>query len=121
MKLQLSLAIADNPRTRAIFDGRVQPDGIDFIPTALHASELFWRQLKFGDFDVSEMSMSSLMMAPSQRRRQSGGRLCTRLWLTCHASLFAFRVPTVRSRILCQYGPNTIPASGCCAVRFGEL
>lgn len=63
MKLQLSLAIADNPRTRAIFDGRVAPDGIDFIPTALHASELFWRQLKFGDFDVSEMSMSSLMMA----------------------------------------------------------
>ena len=24
---------------------------------------MFWRQLRFGDFDVSEMSMSSLMMA----------------------------------------------------------
>ncbi|HEY4134543.1 MAG TPA: PhnD/SsuA/transferrin family substrate-binding protein [Alphaproteobacteria bacterium] len=63
MKLQLSIGMADNPRTRAIFDGRVTPDGIDLIPTALHASELFWRQLRFGDFDVSEMSMSSLMMA----------------------------------------------------------
>jgi 4,5-dihydroxyphthalate decarboxylase len=26
-------------------------------------SELFWRQLKFGDFDLAEMSMSTLMMA----------------------------------------------------------
>jgi len=63
MKLQLSIAMANNPRTRPIFEGKVQPDGIDFICSELHASELFWRQLKFGDFDVSEMSMSSLMMA----------------------------------------------------------
>ena len=55
--------MADNARTRAIFDGRVQVDGIDLFCTPLHASELFWRQLRFGDFDVSEMSMSSLMMA----------------------------------------------------------
>ena len=63
MKLQLSIAMANNPRTRPIIEGKVKPDGIDFICSELHASELFWRQLKFGDFDVSEMSMSSLMMA----------------------------------------------------------
>jgi 4,5-dihydroxyphthalate decarboxylase len=63
MNIQLSVGMANNPRTRAIFDGRVKPDGIDLICTPLHASELFWRQLHFGDFDVSEMSMSSLMMA----------------------------------------------------------
>ncbi len=63
MDLQLSIGMADNPRTRAIFDGRVKPDGIELICTPLHASELFWRQLRFGDFDISEMSMSSLMMA----------------------------------------------------------
>src|ERR1700751_6039750 len=63
MRLQLSLAIADNPRTRPILDQKVRPDGIDLIGTRLHASELFWRQLRFGDFDVSEMSLSSLMMA----------------------------------------------------------
>ena len=63
MKLQLSLAIASNPRSWPILDGTVKPDGIELIPTILHPSELFWRQLRFADFDVSEMSFSSLMMA----------------------------------------------------------
>jgi 4,5-dihydroxyphthalate decarboxylase len=63
MRLQLSLATASNPRSWPILDGTVKPDGIDLVPTVIHPSEMFWRQLKFQDFDVSEMSMSSLMMA----------------------------------------------------------
>ena len=42
---------------------RVKPDGIDLVITRLTPSEMFWRQLKFGEFDASEMSMSSLIMA----------------------------------------------------------
>ena len=63
MKLQLSIAMASNPRTWPILDGRIRPDGIDLVPSVVQPSELFWRQLRFGDFDVSEMSVSSLMMA----------------------------------------------------------
>ena len=63
MKLQLSLAISSNPRTWPILDGTVRPDGIELVPTILHPSEMFWRQLRFADFDASEMSVSSLMMA----------------------------------------------------------
>jgi len=63
MKLQLSLALASNPRSWPILDGTVQSDGVELIPTVVHPSELFWRQLRFADFDVSEMSFSSLMMA----------------------------------------------------------
>jgi 4,5-dihydroxyphthalate decarboxylase len=63
MKLQLSLAIASNPRSWPILDGTVKADGIELVPTILHPSEMFWRQLRFADFDVSEMSFSSLMMA----------------------------------------------------------
>lgn len=63
MDIQLSIGMALNARTRALFENIVKPDGIELIPTPVHASELFWRQLRFGDFDVSEMSMSSLMMA----------------------------------------------------------
>src|ERR671912_2715550 len=63
MDLQLSIGMANNLRTRAIFEDKVKPDGISLICTPLHASELFWRQLRFGDFDVSEMSLSSFLMA----------------------------------------------------------
>ncbi len=66
MKLQLSLGITSNPRTWPILDGRVVPDAIDPLITPCDPSELFWRQLRFADFDVSEMSMSSLMMIRAQ-------------------------------------------------------
>jgi 4,5-dihydroxyphthalate decarboxylase len=63
MNLQLSIGITNNPRTWPIIDGTVRPDGIDLIPTVLHPSELFWRQLHFAEFAVAEMSCSSFMIA----------------------------------------------------------
>jgi 4,5-dihydroxyphthalate decarboxylase len=63
MNLQLSIGITNNPRTWPIIDGTVKPDGIDLIPTVLHPSELFWRQLHFAEFAVAEMSCSSFMIA----------------------------------------------------------
>ncbi len=62
MNIQLSIGMASNPRTWALHDGTVSPDGIDLIPSVVHPSELFWRQLRFADFDISEMSFSSLLM-----------------------------------------------------------
>lgn len=66
MKLQLSIGMSANPRTRPVFDGTVTADAIDLLASAVHPSELFWRQLRFSDFDVSEMSLSSLMIAVSK-------------------------------------------------------
>ena len=63
MKLPLSIAFAANPRTWPIMDGSARADGIELIPNIVHPSELFWRQLKFADWDVAEMSFSSLMIA----------------------------------------------------------
>ncbi len=60
--LQLSIALSANDRTRSILDGTVRPDGIDLVATTLHPSEMFWRQLHFAEFDVSEMSLSSLLI-----------------------------------------------------------
>jgi 4,5-dihydroxyphthalate decarboxylase len=60
--LKLSLAITSNARTWPVIDGRVKFDGIDFAKSVLGAGEIFFRQLSFADFDVSEMSMSELMM-----------------------------------------------------------
>ena len=61
--LELSAAFMPNDRTAPILSGRVQPDGISLLASPLHASEMFWRQLKFAEFDVSEMSVSSLVIA----------------------------------------------------------
>ena len=60
--LQLTLIMSSNARSRPVIDGQVEPQGIDLITTAAHPSEIFWRQLHFAEFDVSEMSMSSLLM-----------------------------------------------------------
>ena len=63
MHIQLSVGMAPNPRTWPLFDGTVKPDGIELIMSPVHASELFWRQLRFADFDLSDMSFSSLLIA----------------------------------------------------------
>jgi 4,5-dihydroxyphthalate decarboxylase len=65
-RLPLSIALSDNPNTRPLIDGDVAPEGIALTPTVVHPSEMFWRQLKFGEFDVSEMSMSSLVISTSR-------------------------------------------------------
>jgi 4,5-dihydroxyphthalate decarboxylase len=65
-RLDLSLALADNENTRPLLDGNVTAQGLRFLPTAVHPSEMFWRQLKYRDFDVSEMSMSSLVISTSK-------------------------------------------------------
>jgi 4,5-dihydroxyphthalate decarboxylase len=69
-ELPLSAGFGPNPRTFAILDGTVSPLGIRLLPTAVHGSELFWRQLKFADFDVSEMSISSLTISTAQGQRE---------------------------------------------------
>jgi 4,5-dihydroxyphthalate decarboxylase len=61
--LSLSVGLTPNLRTRPILDGMFYADGIDMTCLELHPSELFWRQLKFAEFDVAEMSMSSMLMA----------------------------------------------------------
>lgn len=59
VKLRLSLACWDYDRTRALADGRVSPDGIDLVYQPLEVEETFFRQARFREFDVAEMSLSS--------------------------------------------------------------
>jgi 4,5-dihydroxyphthalate decarboxylase len=67
-KLKLTCALSSNPRTQAIVDGLVAPEAIELETVALHPSEMFYRQLKYAEFDVSEMSCSSLTIATSQAK-----------------------------------------------------
>jgi 4,5-dihydroxyphthalate decarboxylase len=65
-RLPLSLCMGLNERSRPIIDGTVAPDAIELLATAAHPSEIFWRQLHFADFDVSEMSVSSFLIATAR-------------------------------------------------------
>jgi 4,5-dihydroxyphthalate decarboxylase len=65
-RLPLSIALSDNPNTRPLIDGDVEPEGIALTATVIHPSEMFWRQLRFAEFDVSEMSMSSLFISTAR-------------------------------------------------------
>jgi 4,5-dihydroxyphthalate decarboxylase len=61
-----SISLSENARTRPILDGSVRVPGARLLPTPLHPSEMFWRQLRYGDFDISEMSISSLLIAAAR-------------------------------------------------------
>ncbi len=67
--LQLSMVLSDNPRSRPLLNGDIPVEGIRLVPTANHPSEMFWRQLRYADFDISEMSMSTLTIATSLGNR----------------------------------------------------
>jgi len=61
-KLSLSLAFAPNPRSMPILDGTVEAEGIELTCSRVSPGEQFHRQLTHQEFDVSEMSISSLLM-----------------------------------------------------------
>jgi len=58
-KLRLTLACWNYDRTRALADGSVRPDGIELTYLNLPVEETFFRMLRYGEFEVAEMSLSS--------------------------------------------------------------
>lgn len=58
-KLQLSVAMGDYDRTRALLDSRVQIDGVDPVYMTLYPEEVFFRAMRSQEFDVCELSFSS--------------------------------------------------------------
>lgn len=65
-KVQLSIAMGDYDRTRALFDGRVQIDGVDPVYMLLSPEEMFFRAMRSQDFDVTELSLSSYLVKHSK-------------------------------------------------------
>ncbi len=63
MSLKLNIALTDNPRNRPIIAGHIKPEGIDLSVSVLRPPEMFLRQLHDAEFDLSEMSYSSLLIA----------------------------------------------------------
>jgi 4,5-dihydroxyphthalate decarboxylase len=58
-KLRLNLACWNYDRTRALADGSVRPDGIELNYLDLPVEETFFRMLRYREFEVAELSLSS--------------------------------------------------------------
>lgn len=65
-KLQLSVAMGDYDRTRALYDGRVLIDGVDPVYMLLNPEEMFFRAMRSQDFDLCELSFSSYLVKHSR-------------------------------------------------------
>jgi len=54
--------MGDYDRNRALYDGRVQIDGCDPVYMLLNPEEMFFRAMRSGDFDITELSFSSYLV-----------------------------------------------------------
>src|SRR6185369_2883256 len=62
-KLRLTMSCWDYDRTRALREGRVAFDGIELTYLPLVVEETFFRMLRYHEFDVAEMSLSSYTLS----------------------------------------------------------
>ena len=58
-RLHLTMSCDSYDRVQALIDGSVKPEGIDLTFLANTGAETFWRMLRYKEFDVAEMSLSS--------------------------------------------------------------
>ncbi|HXZ72997.1 MAG TPA: ABC transporter substrate-binding protein, partial [Streptosporangiaceae bacterium] len=65
-RLAITLACGDYDRTRALADGRVRVEGADLTVLALGPEEIFFRMVRFGEFDVAELSLSTYVLTAQQ-------------------------------------------------------
>src|ERR1043166_6877911 len=65
--LRLSFITGPHERVMPLLDGRVKIEGVENLTyTISDPSVTFWRQLTFGEFEISEMSLSSYLIARSR-------------------------------------------------------
>src|SRR5215467_5746257 len=65
--LRLSFITGHHERVMPLLDGRIKIEGVeDLTYTISDPSVTFWRQLTFGEFEISEMSLSSYLIARSK-------------------------------------------------------
>ena len=69
-KHKLSMSVGNYDRTQALFDGRVQVEGCDITAVPLEPEEAFHRAFRYGEFDITEISMSSHMMTTARGDNQ---------------------------------------------------
>ena len=67
--MNLTAAFTPNPLTLPVLQGRCVPRGFSWQPQSVGPADLFFRQLKTEEFDVSELSLASLTISIAQGSR----------------------------------------------------
>ncbi|MGG5818646.1 hypothetical protein [Falsiroseomonas sp. HW251] len=65
-RLVLSCAVSDYDHVRDLMEGRVQAEGIELIPIRFAVEEIFFRFIKFREWEVSEVSFAKYVALRSQ-------------------------------------------------------
>lgn len=65
-RLVLGCAISDYDHVRDLTEGRIQAEGIDLIPMRFPVEEIFFRFIKFREWEVSEVSFAKYVALRSQ-------------------------------------------------------
>ncbi|MGA2877248.1 MAG: PhnD/SsuA/transferrin family substrate-binding protein [Nitrososphaerales archaeon] len=81
-------------KIQALADGIVRPEGITVTSVRMNAQELFYRLLKYDEYDFAEMSFSSFIIAKTKRLRD---------WIAI--PVFPLRM-FFHSRIVCNKNSN---------------
>jgi 4,5-dihydroxyphthalate decarboxylase len=68
-RLAITLACGGYDRTRALADGRVLIEGVDLTMIPLSPEEIFFRMVRFEEFDVAELSLSTYVLTLGQDAR----------------------------------------------------
>ncbi|HWP60739.1 MAG TPA: PhnD/SsuA/transferrin family substrate-binding protein [Candidatus Acidoferrales bacterium] len=69
--LSLTVGFSRSPRVAPLIEGLVKPQGMELRFVVCRPGELFFRNLKYEEFDVFEMSMSEYLMT---RERRDGSK-----------------------------------------------
>jgi 4,5-dihydroxyphthalate decarboxylase len=65
-RLVLACAVSDYDHVRDLMEGRVQAEGIELIPIRFAVEEIFFRFVKFREWEVSEVSFAKYISLRSQ-------------------------------------------------------
>lgn len=65
-RLRVTLGCGDYDRVEPLKDGRVRPEGVDLTFVPLEPEELFFRMVRYQEFDASELSLASYITGRAQ-------------------------------------------------------